>query len=92
MPEIYMQIEWPDNRMDQVYSPSSIIADFFKKGESLPLSAFENKVVEALHQASNRVRAKFGYECTSALGEIERIRFMVSTMGDKSRDVKILSL
>ncbi len=92
MSELYMQIEWPDHQKDQVYSPSSIIAQFFKKGESLPLSIFENKVVEALHQASNKFRAKFGYESTSALGEIERIRFMVSTMGENNKSVKILGV
>jgi len=58
----------------------------------LPLSTFENKVVEALHQASNRFRAKFGFESISALSEIERIRFMVSTMGEDSKGVKILGL
>lgn len=36
MSELYMQIEWPDKRVDQVHSPSSVIKDFFKNGESLP--------------------------------------------------------
>lgn len=92
MSELYMQIEWPDKRVDQVHSPSSIIKDFFKNGESLPLPVFENKVVEALHQASNKFRAKFGFESISALSEIERIRFMVSTMGESNKSVKIVKI
>lgn len=92
MSELYMQIEWPDNRVDQVHSPSSIIKEFFKKGESLPLSIFENKVVEALHQASNRFRAKFGFESICALSEIERIKFIASTMSENDKSVKIVNI
>ena len=92
MSELFMKIEWPDKRVDQVRSPSSIIKDFFKNGEIIPLSVFENKVVEALHQASNKFRAKFGFESISALSEIERIRFMISTMEESNKYVKIVKI
>ena len=92
MPEVYMQIEWPGNKKDVVYSPSSIIYEHFKKGEAFSVDMFEKKVTEALTQASQRVLAKFGYECTSAMGEIMRIQSIVNSLKDKSQEVKITQL
>ena len=92
MPEVYMKIEWPDKKADRIYSPSSVIQEYFTSGEVLSLGQFEQKAVEALTKASGRVLAKYGYECTSAMSEIERIRSIVSIMGDKTKEMKITSL
>ncbi len=92
MPEIYMQIEWPNKQLDRIYSPSSVIRDYFKPGDIVPLAQFEQLAIEALNKASGRVMAKYGYECTSAMSEIERIRSIADTMKDTSETVKIYSL
>lgn len=92
MPEVYMQIEWPDQKRDRIYSPSSVIHDYFLAGQSLPVAAFEQKITEALIKASGRVLAKYGYECTSALSEIARVGSILNRIEDKSEEVKIIHL
>jgi uncharacterized repeat protein (TIGR04042 family) len=74
MPEVRMQIEWPGQEADQVYSPSSVIRDYFEEGESMPVADFEARVVEALEAAGDRVREVYGTRCASARAETERLR------------------
>ncbi|CAM4293800.1 MSMEG_0570 family nitrogen starvation response protein [Zobellia roscoffensis] len=73
MPITYVNIEWPDNQKDQVYSPSSVINEYLKPGESLSLEEFLTRCTTGLNEASERVRLKFGYSCTSAQAESSRI-------------------
>lgn len=73
MPITYLDIEWPDHEKDQVYSPSSIIEDYFKPEENLAIEEFSKRCNKALYEASERVRLKFGYGCTSAQAESLRI-------------------
>ncbi len=90
MPEVYLKIEWPGNKPDQVYSPSTIINQYFKTGDITSITEFEIRLTEALHIASRRVYEKFGYECTSAMAELARISRVINEMEDKSATVKIL--
>lgn len=92
MPEVYMQIKWPNKKDDSVYSPSSVLYDYFKAGQTMPVPAFQEKITEALLKASSRVAAKYGYECTSALEEIQRIKDIVEHMADKTGKVTITQL
>jgi uncharacterized repeat protein (TIGR04042 family) len=76
MPEMYFRVRWPDASETMCYSPSLIIREYFTPGESYRLPDFVERSRVALTIASDRVRAKYGYECTSAkaqLAEIERI-------------------
>jgi uncharacterized repeat protein (TIGR04042 family) len=77
MPEVYMQIEWPDGEADRVYSPSSVIRDFFEEGEAIPVAEFEARITEALERAGERVREVYGMECASAQQELRRLRTAV---------------
>ncbi|MES2457523.1 MAG: MSMEG_0570 family nitrogen starvation response protein [Bacteroidota bacterium] len=90
MPEVYLHIEWPDGNRDMVYSPSTVINNYFKAGEDLAVAAFETKVTEALIMASQRVYQRFGYECTSAMAELDRLKLILSRT-DKSGNVKIIT-
>ena len=89
MPEVYLKIEWPDKRQDTIYSPSTVINQYFNAGENLPVEEFETKVTEALNMASQRVYERFGYECTSAMAELDRIK-RITGETDKTGIVKIL--
>jgi uncharacterized repeat protein (TIGR04042 family) len=74
MPEVIFTVELPDGATKQCYSPSSIVRTYFAKGEEMPLAEFVRRSRKALAEASERVRAKFGFGCSSAaaqLGEIE---------------------
>jgi len=91
MPITYVHIEWPDNQTDQVYSPSSVIEDYFKVGETLRIDTFLERCNSSLNEASERVRKKFGYACTSAEAESYRIKLKCEDY-DVSKNVKIMSI
>lgn len=87
MPEVYLPIEWPDRTTDRIYSPSTIINTYFKAGDQLTVAEFEVKITEALTQASQRVKEKFGFECSSAQAELQRLR---EAAKDKTGIVRVL--
>ncbi len=91
MPITYVHIEWPDKQKDQIYSPSSVIENYFKIGDSITVNDFLKKNNEALAEASERVRKKFGYACTSAQAESHRIKEK-SDEYESSKKVKIISI
>jgi len=73
MPVTYVNIEWPNQEVDQVYSPSSVIKEYFTEGDSLSVEEFLTECNKALEEASERVRKKYGYACTTAQEESKRI-------------------
>ena len=73
MPVTYVNIEWPNQEFDKVYSPSSVIKEYFTEGDSLSVEEFLTKCNNALYEASERVKKKYGYACTTAQEELKRI-------------------
>jgi uncharacterized repeat protein (TIGR04042 family) len=75
MPELHFRVRWPDGSVQRCYSPSRSVKDFLVVGESYALEDFVGRSRSALELASERVRARRGFACTSAaqqLDEIER--------------------
>ena len=75
MPEVCFTIQLPDGATKDCYSPSSIVRTYFTKGEEMPVTEFLTRSRKAFGEASERVRAKFGFYCSSAsaqLADIER--------------------
>lgn len=75
MPEVRFEVRWPDDSTSLCYSPSSTIRDYFNPGQAYPLKDFLRLSQAALNHASERVRQRYGYACSSAaqqLSEIER--------------------
>jgi uncharacterized repeat protein (TIGR04042 family) len=66
-------VRWPDGRRESCYSPSLVIRDYFREGESYPLDDFLTRARTALTIASDRVQAKYGFPCSLALGQLARI-------------------
>ncbi len=91
MPITYINIEWPDKEVDKVYSPSSVIEDYFEAGNTLKIDIFLNQCNQGLNEASERVRKKFGYACTSAMAEASRISKKCKEY-DAQNTVKIISI
>ena len=91
MPVTYVHIEWPDHKTDHLYSPSSVIQEYFKPGEDLSIEIFLATCTKGLNKASERVQQKFGYACTSAMAELERINILCQDY-DISKKVKIVSI
>jgi uncharacterized repeat protein (TIGR04042 family) len=74
MPERHFDIQWPNGKEESCYSPSSIINDYLSAGESYPLKDFVQLAELSLNEASERVRAKYGYSCSSAMDQLYKIK------------------
>lgn len=74
MPETYFDVRWPDGREETCYSPSSVVADFFQPETDYPLAEFLSRSESALMLASERVKQKYGYYCSSAADQLQRIQ------------------
>jgi uncharacterized repeat protein (TIGR04042 family) len=73
MPEMRFDISWPDGTQESCYSPSLVIKDYFELGRSYPLAEFLQLSRTALSIASDRVKAKYGFPCSRALGQLAQI-------------------
>lgn len=73
MPEMTFTVRWPDGRVADHYSPSLVMHDHLAEGATYPVAAFRDRSATALGIASDRVRAKFGFACTSAAASLEGI-------------------
>ena len=73
MPEMRFSIRWPDGSTESCYSPSLVIKNFFVPGEIYPLEEFVATSRTALNIASDRVKAKYGFVCSSAMDQLARI-------------------
>jgi uncharacterized repeat protein (TIGR04042 family) len=73
MPEMRFRIRWPDGTVENCYSPSLVIKDFLSVGASYPLAEFLTRSRTALEIASERVREKYGWQCSRAQAQLKRI-------------------
>ncbi|GLK81210.1 MSMEG_0570 family nitrogen starvation response protein [Methylopila turkensis] len=73
MPEMRFTVRWPDGAVESCYSPSLVIREHMAAGESYPVGDFLERSRTALNIASERVRAKYGFACSSALDQLARI-------------------
>jgi uncharacterized repeat protein (TIGR04042 family) len=87
MPERYVDVRWPDGNTRSYYSPSTTIHEHLSAGASYALSEFVERARVAMHAASERVRAKFGYTCSSALDTLQQIE---TTAADYAADAQVI--
>jgi uncharacterized repeat protein (TIGR04042 family) len=73
MPEIIFTVQLPDGRTKECYSPSTVILQHFQQGEEMSVAEFVSRSRKAFPAASERVRAKFGFGCTSAASQLANI-------------------
>ena len=73
MPEMHFRVRWPDGSTDTCYSPSWVIEEHLTEGASYALEEFVARARAALDIASERVRAKYGFACSSALDQASAI-------------------
>ena len=71
---MHFQVRWPDNSETLCYSPSLVIKDFLKVGESYKMEEFLELSSQALHIASERVREKYGFGCSQAMDQLAEIQ------------------
>ena len=73
MPVMHFTVRWPDAEESRCYSPSLVVGEYLEPGHRYPLPDFLARTREALHIASERVRAKYGFACSAALDQLARI-------------------
>jgi uncharacterized repeat protein (TIGR04042 family) len=73
MPEVFLELRWPDGEASRFYSPSTVVYDFLKPGDRLTVAELEQKGLAALREASERVRARYGFACTRTDEEASRL-------------------
>jgi uncharacterized repeat protein (TIGR04042 family) len=84
MPEVHVHIRWPDDRAEVCYSPSTAIKTVFAAGQTYALADFMARAEDGLTQAGERVRAVYGYACSSAADQLQRLRETAATYAEHS--------
>jgi uncharacterized repeat protein (TIGR04042 family) len=56
-----------------------VVHRFFKKNEEMSVADFLTRSRSALTEASERVRAKYGFACSSAAAQLSEIEHFTST-------------
>jgi uncharacterized repeat protein (TIGR04042 family) len=74
MPEMTVTVRWPDGSVAHHYSPSLVMHDHLAAGSTYRVDDFTTRSALALHQASERVRAKYGFACTASSASLDEIR------------------
>lgn len=81
MPEMYAHLRWPDGTRERVYSPSLVLAEHLDEGAAYPLADFAHRSRTALTEASERVRARYGFPCGRAAASLAGIEARVASFG-----------
>lgn len=82
MPEVRFHVRWPDARAEVCYSPSTAIKTVFAAGETYPLADFMARAEAGLTRASERVTQVYGYACSSAADQLQRLRETAATYAE----------
>lgn len=93
MPEKTFTVQWPDGEKEECYSPSSTIDRFLVAGASYTLQEFLQRATDGLNNASERVRQRYGFACSSAQDQLHRIQSKSKTFKEsKDATIKIISI
>ncbi|HEX3852677.1 MAG TPA: MSMEG_0570 family nitrogen starvation response protein, partial [Polyangiaceae bacterium] len=94
MPEMHFSVRLPNGATIVCYSPSYIIEEYLTVGQQYPVSEFVARTREALNIASERVRERYGFACSSALDQQAVIEQTVSELSprEQSETVTVLEL
>ena len=91
MPAMHYRLRWPDQSESECYSPSLVIKDYFNVGNSYSLPEFLKSIRSATEIASERVRAKYGFACSAANGQLQEIELQAERFED-TPEAKIVVL
>ncbi|WP_432560821.1 MSMEG_0570 family nitrogen starvation response protein [Kineococcus sp. SYSU DK003] len=89
MPEMTFTVRWPDSTVQDCYSPSLVVHDHLVVGAEYSVEEFTARCRTALTEASDRVRARYGMACTSAMAQLADIQERAAGL---SGSVRVLAL
>jgi uncharacterized repeat protein (TIGR04042 family) len=67
-------VRWPDGQVVEHYSPSLVMHDHLRPGTAYTTEDFARRAQAALAEAGERVRLKYGFQCTSAAESAREVR------------------
>lgn len=82
---MWFTAKWPDGIEKSYYSPSLVVHDHLELGAAYLVEEFVTRTDVAMNEASERVRAKFGFACTSAMETMQRIHNDSTDMAPTAR-------
>ena len=91
MPEMSVTVRWPDGRVADCYSPSLVMHDHLEPGATYRVDEFTRRSATALAEASERVRARYGFTCSASAASLDRIRATASRF-DAADLVEVLDM
>lgn len=91
MPEMHFWIEWPDGHRERCYSPSYVVEEHLVEGQGYAVGEFLDRAGRALHEASERVRAKYGFACSSALDQLAALESSAERLASREGQVRVLA-
>lgn len=86
MPAVHFEVTWPDGEQSSYYSPSTVIKEFFEQNTPYTQQEFSQRVFNALDEASERVRAKYGFACSAAADEARKIKLKLEALKQTEAD------
>jgi uncharacterized repeat protein (TIGR04042 family) len=89
---LHFEVRWPDGSHERYYSPSTIIRAHLSAGQRYSISEFVAHARDALTLASERVRAKFGYACSSALDTLQQIEERAQGFPELGDEVQVVAI
>jgi putative flavoprotein involved in K+ transport len=81
MPEVHFTLRWPDGSAQRCMSPSRTIEHALTEGGRYPCAELLRRARAALEAGSERVRAKYGFACSSAAQQIEELEAAARRLG-----------
>jgi uncharacterized repeat protein (TIGR04042 family) len=89
---MHFTIEWPNGKRQRCYSPSYIIEEFLDAGQAYRVPDFLARAGAALEGASERVRERYGFACSSALDQLRELERSGAelTESERARSVRVL--
>lgn len=92
MPEMHFRVKWPNGHTEDCYSPSYIVEEHLNEGAEYEVDDFVARVRTALSIASERVFAKYGFECSSAIDQLRAVEETASSLEPTARSGKVAVL
>lgn len=85
MPEVWLDLEWPDGQQSRFYSPSTVVLEHLPPGSEFSVAELREAGLRALAEASERVRARYGFACTRTDEEAATLRRLSAQYDDQAR-------
>lgn len=84
-------VRWPDGSVEDCYSPSLVMHDHLVDGETYTVEDFVRRAVTGLAEASDRVRARFGFACSASAASAEKVQLTAACF-EAHQPVRVLRL